>query len=832
MKLAVIALVLVLAGTARAIGNGSVTATPEVSFIASATGDGTANSTLKNVSAGTINVDLVKDGSCDPDIDFSVAGGTTFSLGPGATKPITFTCTSARVGMERCVVHAVEATSRDALADVVGVCEQVSTTSLVASASTLGFGSVAVGDASTLSLGITNTGGTSIDKLSFQTDELDGNFQVSLPCNPDGAACDGWIAPLAPGATTSVVVKCSPVTAGAHTAHLEVASDQASHFASKVTLTCTGTAATVPVLGVTPQIAPIGAPIEVRGGVAHTKVYLQNLGAGALVINAMRIEDADPGAASDWTFAVSGACTVATCNLAAGQSISVDLAFDPSQIGMRRASLVLSYTDTITHSRSIPLRALARGATLALIDTPSAMDFGTVPIGKTSTAPLFFFNTGNRDTTAAVAISPTGPFTLDPAAMLAVSPGTATMLNATCTPSVTGTAPAMLVASDMDTVSDTTISIGAACTGSLAPLYTDPSLISLGEVRSDGGAVTVTVTIESTGAPLTLAAPRLDNPNPLITLGALSAMTTPATFDLTVTPAAMMDGDLANHVIIADTTGDTILVALTGKIVTPQYDALKPLDVGTFCVGQPTIASPISLDVGGTATLAVMAPTISATSGFNLDFVQPTIYPMLVPPGKSATVSVTPRRQTGVVELSTTLSWPTDDATAPIATAVISARFIDKGGAISPRGVDFGAQLVHLANDQAKTITLQNCNATTLELDPPTINPPFYINSPSFPTSLEPNEPAVFSVGFQPTRLGTYDDVLTISSPQLTTPLTVSLHGVSYAATTPANDAGITDADPGTTTFYACSCKTTSPGGLAPLLIAFAVIFRRRTGSS
>ncbi|MFT3696561.1 MAG: choice-of-anchor D domain-containing protein [Kofleriaceae bacterium] len=829
----VVVLLMLLASTAHAIGNGSVTGTPAVSFITSSTGDGTANTTLKNTTAASINVELTKDGSCDPDIDFSVGGGTTFSLGPSATKTVTFTCSSAHVGMERCVVHARDSVSHDPLVDVVGVCEHASSTSLLTTQPTLAFGPVAVGDSATLSLGITNSGGTDISRLAFQTDELDGNFAVSIPCNPDSAACDGKIAPLANGGTQTVLVKCSPTSAGSHTAHLEVASDADSHTATKVTLTCTGTAATVPVFGVTPLVASIGAPVEVRSGSAQTTVYVQNLGTGTLAIDAIHVQDEDAGASGDWQFAVSGTCTLPTCSLGAGQMITIDLTFDPNQIALRRASLVFSFTDTISHSRSIPLNASSTGATLALVDTPSAIDFGTVPIGKSSLAPLFFFNTGNRDTPASIAISPTGPFSLDQPTLI-VTPNARATLMATCTPTAPGTAPAMIVASDMDTITDTTLSIGAACTGSTTPLYADPSVISLGEVRSGMSAMpaVTTIMIASTGAPLTLMTPHLDTANASITLGALSSTTTPATFDVTVTPDAEVD--LADHIIVSDTTGDTIEIALTGKVVKPAFDPLKALDIGTFCVGQPTTGSPLSLNVTGSATIDVMAPSVTETSGFDIDFVSPTTYPMLVPPNKSATVSVTPRRQNAVIDLSTTLSWPTDIADSGNGAALVSARFIDKGGAISPRGVDFGSQTVHLATDEAKTITLQNCNTTTLELDPPTINPPFYISSPSFPTSLEPAEAAVFSVGFQPTRLGTYDDVLTITSPQLPdAPLTVSLHGVSVNTGSGDNmDAGMDTTEPGTTTFYACSCKTSSPSGVAPILIAFVLIVRRRSGSS
>jgi uncharacterized protein (TIGR03382 family) len=132
-------------------------------------------------------------------------------------------------------------------------------------------------------------------------------------------------------------------------------------------------------------------------------------------------------------------------------------------------------------------------------------------------------------------------------------------------------------------------------------------------------------------------------------------------------------------------------------------------------------------------------------------------------------------------------------------------------------------------------VIIQNCNGSVLELDPPTIKAPFSIDSPNFPTTLEPNETATFSVGFHPTRVGDFADTLTISSPQLTgAPLQVGLFGTSVTETPPGTDAGSGTGAISSTTFYACSCSGTGdPRGAAPLVLALVlVIFRRRGGSS
>jgi hypothetical protein len=582
------------------------------------------------------------------------------------------------------------------------------------------------------------------------------------------------------------------------------------------------------VLGVEPPTISIATPTEVVSTIVHTTVYLSNLGTGTLQITDIRPVDVDPGAGFDWTFTLGGTCTSLTCNLSAGQQVSVDLAFDPSQIAARNASLLVSFIDNIGRTRSIPLTGVGQGATLQLFGTPTMLDLGTTPIGKPTAAILHFSNTGNRDTTAALAVAPTGPYVLAPPSMLTVTTTAVADVTATCTPTVPGTASAQITAIDNDTITTTSITVGATCTGTMTPLYASPTSINLGEVRLDAGPITQSVDLLSNAGQLTIASePHLDVANVNIAVGVPTTTTTPATFDVTVTPQT--EGDLATHIIVADSIGDSVLIPITGRIVSANYTVPASLDVGTFCVNQPTAPSNLSLTSAGTATIEVSQPTVPITSGFELGLTAPTVYPASILPSKTATISVTPQRQSIATMLDATVTWTTDTA-APTATTEITANFIDSGGAISPRGLDFGQVKVHLFSDDGQRVILQNCNpGGALELDPPTIKAPFFIDSPSFPTSLEPNETTTFSVGFHPTRLGIFDDTLAISSPQLPgMPLIVQLHGVSITDPPPTMDGGQGSDELGSRTFYACSCNSNAPGGGAPIVIALLLIVRRR----
>ena len=824
-----------------AVGNGSVVAIAPVTIVQTNGGSGSGSAIISNVSSGGYTVDVASDVACDPAVGFAIAGGTPFSLPGMAQKSVGYTCAPGQpAGLQRCLLHATDTNTGDPLVDLLAVCENAPSSTLVPSSTLLDFSTVSIGDTGTIALGITNPSSTTITKLFLQTDDLDGDFEISIPCNPDAAYCDGVIQPINLGQSATVFVKCSPRSAGLHTAQLEVATDTAQRFDQPVMLSCNGSAATIPVLGVSPDTVDIATPVEVVSTTAQTTVHVENLGADTLQVTDIRTVDVDTGAAVDWTFALSGTCTGTPCSLTNAQLVNVNLTFDPSAIGTRHASLLISFHDTIDRTRSIPLVGVGQGATLDLVANAATLDFGTVPVGHSSMLAFGLANRGNRDTAAALATTPAGaPFTLNPATMTTVSPGVVKSVMVTCTPAMAGSATTSISAQSSDTDGSLPIAITATCNGTIAPLFANPTALTLGEIRIGSGPQAFPIQIESTGAQLTIAGvPALDIANPNVAVGSASSPTT--TSEVTVTIDPQTEGDLKTDLVVADTGGDSVKIPIVTRIVTPSYTVPPALDVGTFCVGQPTASSNVALSSNGTATLALGEPTVSSASPFLLSFTSPSVYPAILPAGQTATLAVTPERQAVPTTLTDTLTWTTDVDSALTSTTAITASFITTGGAIGPPILDFGKEPVHLVVDDAQRVMIQNCNGSVLELDPPTIKSPFSIDSPNFPATLDPNETATFSVGFHPTKINTNDapltftDTLTISSPQLMgAPLQVQLVGTSITDGSSGVDAGTGSGAIQDTSFYACSCNSNAPGGGLPIVLALAlVIVRRRSGSS
>jgi MYXO-CTERM domain-containing protein len=586
-------------------------------------------------------------------------------------------------------------------------------------------------------------------------------------------------------------------------------------------------AAADPVLSVMPLAVDAGR-VE-RPASATATVRIANTGTGTLKLLALQLLDGGTGAAADWTVTPGAPCGTTvppSCALTDGKSVELDVAFDPSSIGVRDATLLLNYHDTMDRSIAIPLHGVGVGPTLEIIGAPAMLDFGTLPAGVAGALTLSVTNHGTRDLTdAAIAVTPSGsPFSAG-TGNVTVTTSAATPVTVTCTPSA-GMFTASLQLSAPD-VPGPPIQIALRCAGDPAQtLVATPPAILLGEVRP-AAPVTAHAAIASRAAPLDLAGAALAPTIAGLTVRGTPA-TTPATLDLTAAPAA--DSSLDSQLTITPRTGAPLAIAVTGSAVTASVSAPPAASLGTFCVQQPTAPRIVTLTSTGKATVGLSAaPALhSAMSPFDLQLVAPLDYPNVLAPQQRAFVAVTARMRSDVGVVSDDLVWMTDADAAPSRTT-LTATFIASGTATMPDMLDFGTVPIHVDTHNARQVTLQNCNTGALQLDPPQVPSPFSIDSPNFPTALKPGEVAAFSVGFHPTKPDMVMKTLIITSPQLPDPLRVVLTGVGVAT-----GSGSATGPPGTgvasTSFYACgSCTAGDPsGGLAILLAALAAIAPRR----
>ncbi len=755
------------------------------------------------------------------------SGSLPFQLaGNGGTKTIVIECPSSLpLGMQRCTFTVNDSTNNP-IVSFLGVCETDGMPVLQRNVSPLVFGTVAVGTSSSpLSVSISNPNQTlSVDTLQLQLD--DENFLLGSPCSSNVTGCDAsGVGPLA-GGSSSVQVICHPTKTGPLTGKLFVTGDNGFFLAQPVDLSCNGGPVGVPVLGVSPNAINLTTPVEVQNGSASGLVQLQNTGSGSLSITGLDVVDRSvANAKEDWTFAVSGTCATETCTLMANDTLNVNLTFDPSTLNGRPARLVINYDDGGAKQATVDLDGIGQGATLELVGTNTTLNFGTLALGMPGTQTFSLKNLGNRPTTALLQTSPMAPFTFP--ASVVVNPGVNPIVMVTCQSatavSVVGR-PLTVSSTDLMTPFDLTLNCDVRDT----QLIANPTSIDLGEILTSTMPRHQPITVSRVGAgpAIPLAPLVLAMPNPKLTLNVQSPLMTPLSLDLQLDLST--DGSLDALINVSSTQGGImpITIPVTGAVVTAGVTTPTVVSLGTFCVGQPTTSSILTLKSIGTATIDLpTAPAMKTDpSPFDVRAGTPSIYPTMLSPEQEATAEVTPKRGIAAGVQSDVLVWTTTQSGKR--ETMVSATFAADGGAIAPDALTFDAVPIRLLIDNAKPVTLQNCDLTPLELVVPVVPSPFELDG-EFPTVLQPGERATFGIVFHPTQVGHFSETLVVTS-KAGDMFPVMLIGDGVA------DGGSGDDDGGGldhTSFYACSgCTSNEPSGVLTIAIAAmcALVPRRR----
>jgi hypothetical protein len=847
-RAAAVAIVLGAALTAWALtpaSDGTLVATPTIGVALQPGGAG-SSATFALSTPGSTNVivsQLVQDAAGCPDPTVTLASYAGFTAMPGVPHTETVMCppTSA-FGMRRCTYQAL-AQGSAALTGFMGVCLAWTSSALVADQGTLAFINVPIGTMSApQTIQITNTGADALAALQLQIDnDLANDYVLGAPCASNVNGCDVPEVALPHGGTASVAVYCKPTVANPPAARLWVTMGGAT-LASPISLSCTTTAASGPVVSVATLPSPLDVGrVEILGGATGSgHVIVKNIGTSTLTIPGSG-GIAINGGGSDWTYALSAPCTAGqSCDLPVGTTNDILLTFDPSRLGAS-APVIAINSNATNGQQTASLTGTGTGATLEDLRDGAAVDFGLVPKTMTSSIAIHLDNRGNRDLTdATITLTPATGFSVSTTNPVTVPYGTGKDVMVTCSPNGSTTPlVSTLTAMAPDTFNNTSVSIMLTCTGTDSPLVASPGSVALGEIRTGSTPPPTTLELKNLStSQLTLSqgSPMLMPTIPALALSSPASTTIAAhsqeAVELTVTTAA--DSDLTTAIVASDRNSDMLTIPVTGKLVTAAVSVPSTVDLGTFCVNQPTMANAIALTASGTGTVGLpSAPAMQlhGNSQFALAPTTPSTYPARLVPGESAVVEVKPRPQTMRMQVADAIVWATDLA-GPTATTMVSASFLDDGAAIAPASLTFGPVPVHVQPHDAMAVTIQNCSTTPLAFSP-VIDQPFSFDNAAFPTALMPGQTATFGVAFVPTKVMHYDGYLRImSTPTTQQMLVVALSG-DGVADNPGGDAGPGGGGLDHTSFYACSCTAGGPGGALPIGAALAlVICRRRRGSS
>lgn len=279
---------------------------------------------------------------------------------------------------------------------------------LTVSAGTLSFGSVTVNSSTTQALTLTSTG-TAPVTVSAATISGAG-FSI---------AGGGIPVTLAAGQSITLEIEFAPTTTGSLTGQLKLSSNSSSGATTLVSLSGTSTAAATPQLTLSAMTLTFAS--EPVGTATSQALTLKSTGTAALTVNSATITGAG--------FSIVSGSFPATLN--PGQSMTVQVQFDPTAVGSSTGQITISSNSTSGSTVAVALKGTGTPVSIPqLTVSTTALSFGNENVNAAATQAITLTSTGTLAVTVnSVAIAGTGfsvtggsfPVTLAPGQSVAVT---------------------------------------------------------------------------------------------------------------------------------------------------------------------------------------------------------------------------------------------------------------------------------------------------------------------------------------------------------------------------------------------------------------------------
>ncbi|MGM0557872.1 MAG: choice-of-anchor D domain-containing protein [Myxococcota bacterium] len=444
------------------------------------------------------------------------------------------------------------------------------------------FGSVVTDDSSTsVSFTVSNDGGVDSGTLAV---DVTGTDAAAFIKGAD--ACDTQT--LAPGDECTVALTFEPTTSGSKTATLEIAGTPGG----TVTANLTGEGLEPGALTITPTLADFGSATVNTVGSTET-FTVENTGGAATGTLTTAISGSN---AADFS-PVNGGDGCQGISLGAGATCTISIVFEPNATGSRTASLTVSDTSGGSISASLSGEGLAVQQPADIALTPSAQDFGSVPIDTDSTIVTFQVENLGDETSGTPNIGLTGTNfnqfnVVSDTCSGGLNGGDTCTIDVRFEPTSTGAKSAVL---------EVEASPGGTDTSQLQGTGTDTDFSVAGassinwtgadgeepEVINGGTSAPVTVTLENKSTATATTGPiDLDpsgnlssSPFTIVNDSCSSATLAPGancTFEVEFSPTTVGDGQSATLDIEAS-PGGAMSVALQGNSL-PEFTFVQPTD--------------------------------------------------------------------------------------------------------------------------------------------------------------------------------------------------------------------------------------------------------------
>jgi hypothetical protein len=439
----------------------------------------------------SLNETLTNAGGTTLQISAAATSGTGFSLS-GLALPVTLTAgqsTSFTITFNPTASGAasgsvnITSTASDSNLTIPLSGTGVAQGDLVANPTSVAFGSVQIGTPKSLNETLTNTGGTTL--------------QISAAAaSGTGFSLSGLALPvtLTAGQSTSFTITFNPTASGAASGNVSITSTGSD---SNLTIPLSGTGITQGDLVANPTSLAFGS-VQV-GNSTNLSETLTNTGGTSLTISAI--------SASGTGFSLSG--IAAGLNLAAGQSTSFTVTFDPSASGAASGSV--NITSTASDSNlTIPLSGTGVAAG-TLTANPASLAFSSTQLGSSTNLSETLTNTGGSTVTISAANVTGAAFSISGLGGLPINltSGQSVTFTATFTPSSAGAVSGSL--SIVSNASNSPLNIALSGTGTAAgTLAVSPTSLSFGSVVV-GSSSSLNGSLTASGASVTVTSASLNN---------------------------------------------------------------------------------------------------------------------------------------------------------------------------------------------------------------------------------------------------------------------------------------------------------------------------------
>lgn len=583
--------------------------------------------------------------------EYTLGGcATSCTVAPGESQAFTLTFQPTQAGGAAITVNVASNDPDDATIAIPVSATSVAPALAVQTAPV--FGNVEVETTKAATLTIENTGTADLAITSADLTTNDGSYAVTAGAT--GAQT------VAPGATASWTLTCTPATRGGHAGKFTIASDALGDASHVVNLACTGTEG---VLVTQPTSIDFGGVSENAGPVVRSFV-LRNAGNLAVSDIAAVLDPDDVGYDLD-------PATPVPAQLAAGAQVTINARFTPTSAddgGPATVTFSGTFGATSRALRVPPVLALdGDGLTTGFDVSPGAIDFGELRFDTSPSRTFCILNTSE----AAVTIN---TITITPDAGTSTGEFAVTTIRRRTCGTAGGTAqtlPAVLAVGDQLEV--TVVADPADRTGPLAATLTVTSTSPVLLSRD------VTLTATSTSGALTLT------PGATLDFGPRDVQGAPATLDLVIANTGDAPLDLRNFARDDDGANAHFALDLPADQTLAPGDSLTiPVTYAPAVVTAPDEQIVLSHQVVGslndpaTSTIVIRGAGIDRTLELSA---APDFPPTFRNPGSAAPVRAVTVRNAGAATLQVSAVMLTD--ADPAVWTLVNADPVDVPGSAS-----------------------------------------------------------------------------------------------------------------------------------------------------